>query len=264
MVTGAAGGIGLATAERLAGDGARVVLADRDVDGLAAAEERLVTAGHDVEAVVCDQSDPAAVERMFASLERLDICFANAGYGRFAAVVDQDLASWRRHLDVNLTGTLLVCQAAARVMISGGGGSIIVNASTAAVHSTALFGAYAASKAGVEMLARTMADELGPDGIRVNSVCPGVIETGMTAGLLDQDDGRMKSLVESETPLSKVGRPEQVASVVAFLAGDDAAYVTGATILVDGGQTLRGWPRWFVREPRDRDGEWQLITEARR
>lgn len=261
LVTGAAGDIGRATARRLAADGANVVLADRDEPGVEAAASTLGAEGYDVRAAVCDQSDPEAVERLFESIgDRLDICFANAGYGRFAAVVDQDLASWRRHLDVNLTGTFLVCQAAARLMVAGGrGGSIVVNASTAAVQSTALFGAYAASKAGVEMLARSMADELGADGIRVNSVCPGVIDTGMTGGLLERDGGGVRRRVEAETPVGRVGRPEDVAGAVAFLAGADAGFVTGVRILVDGGQTLRGWPRWFARDRVDDPSGWRLI-----
>lgn len=258
VVTGAAGDIGAAAARRLAAQGAEVVLADRDEEGLLGVAEPLRRA----RAIVCDQSDPEAVERLFSGLDRVDVCFANAGYGRFAAFLDQDLESWRRHLDVNLTGTFLVCQAAARAMVRGGrGGSIVINASTAAVHSTPLFGAYAASKAGVEMLARTMADELGPEGIRVNSVCPGVIETGMTGALLQQSDGAMRRLVERETPVGRVGRAEDVAAAVAFLAGEEAGFVSGATILVDGGQTLRGWPRWFRREPGP-EAEWRLVTES--
>jgi NAD(P)-dependent dehydrogenase (short-subunit alcohol dehydrogenase family) len=262
LVSGAAGDIGAATGRRLLAEGADVVLVDRDEQGLAAVVESLSGAGPSVEAVVCDQSDPEAVERLFSGLDRVDVCFANAGYGRFAAFLDQDLESWRRHLDVNLTGTFLVCQAAARLMVRGGrGGAIVINASTAAVHSTPLFGAYAASKAGVEMLARTMADELGPEGIRVNSVCPGVIETGMTGGLLDQADGAMRTLVERETPVGRIGRAEDIAAAVAFLAGEDAGYVSGATLLIDGGQTLRGWPRWFHRNP-GADPKWRLVTEA--
>lgn len=262
LVSGAAGDIGAAAGRRLLAEGADVVLVDRDERGLAAVVESLSEAGPRVVGVVCDQADPEAVERLFSDLDRVDVCFANAGYGRFAAFLDQDLESWRRHLDVNLTGTFLICQAAARLMVRGGrGGSIVINASTAAVHSTPLFGAYAASKAGVEMLARTMADELGPEGIRVNSVCPGVIETGMTGGLLDQSEGAMRTLVEQETPVGRIGRADDVAAAVAFLAGEDAGYISGATILIDGGQTLRGWPRWFRREPGG-DSTWRLVTES--
>jgi NAD(P)-dependent dehydrogenase (short-subunit alcohol dehydrogenase family) len=266
LVTGAAGGIGSAAARRLAEEGAEVVLADRDGDSLDAVVAALREQGHRVHGAVCDQTRPEDVERLFGDVVagRLDICFANAGYGRPAPVLDQDLAQWQRHLDVNLTGTFLICQGAARAMVGNGGGSIIVNASTAALRSTALFGAYAASKAGIEMLARSMADELGASGIRVNTVCPGTVETGMTDALLNGKDGQMRALVDTETPLGRVGTPEDIAGVVAFLAGDDSAYVTGTALLVDGGQTIRGFPRWFVADAPNGSGpRWRPIAATR-
>lgn len=262
LVTGGAGGIGFATARRLGEEGAHVVIADRDAERLAASRDELALAGLDVVAIVFDQSEPEEVRTLFERIGQLDICFANAGYGRFASILEQDLKTWRRHIDVNLTGTFLVCQGAARAMVAGGsGGAIVVNASTSALHSAALFGAYSASKAGVEMLAKTMAEELGPDGIRVNVICPGTIESGMTTAMLDQDGGGMREIYEGETPLGRVGKAEEVAALVSFLSGDDSGYITGATVVIDGGQTLRGLPRWFVRRPDEDD--FSLLSELR-
>ncbi|MFF5986538.1 SDR family NAD(P)-dependent oxidoreductase [Prauserella flavalba] len=256
LVTGAAGDIGAAISVRLARDGVRVVAADRDGEGAEKTAAVVRAAGGDAVAAEYDQTARPSVERLFAGLGRLDICVANAGYGRFGSVLEQDFEVWRRHVEVNLNGTFLVCQSAARKMVEGGaGGALVINASTAALRSCTLFSGYAASKAGAEMLARCLADELGPYGIRVNTVCPGVIETSMTDGLLGADG--MRELVSAETPLARTGRPEEIANVVAFLAGDEAAYVTGAALLADGGQTLRGFPRWFVNE----GAEWRLITE---
>ncbi|XVQ15169.1 SDR family NAD(P)-dependent oxidoreductase [Spirillospora sp. CA-255316] len=262
LVTGAAGGIGAATARLLASQGARVVLADRDGEHARAHAESIIADGGDAVAATCDQTDPDQVGRLFADTigERLDICVANAGYGRFGSVLTQDLATWRRHVDVNLTGTFLICQAAARAMARRRGGAIVINASTAALRSCTLFAAYAATKAGVEMFARCLADELGPLGIRVNTVCPGVTDTGMTTGLLS--DNGIRTVVETETPLTRVGTPEDVARAIAFLAGDDAGFITGSALLVDGGQTLRGYPRWFVPDTRadTEPAQWRLLT----
>ncbi|WP_083934121.1 SDR family NAD(P)-dependent oxidoreductase [Sciscionella marina] len=267
LVTGAAGAIGQAVAESLASAGARVVLADRDEAGARSAADALRADRLDAVSCGFDQADPASIQRLFTDTigDRLDICVANAGYGRVAGILDQDLTDWRRHVDVNLTGTFLVVQAAARRMAAHGSGAIVLNASSAAVHSTPMFGAYAATKAGVEMLARCMADELGPLGIRVNTVCPGVVETGMTTSLLNVAGGQMRQIMEHNTPTGAIGRPQQIARVITFLASEEADYVTGAALLVDGGQTLRGFPRWFTANTSgDAENTWKLITEDTR
>ncbi|MFI6907758.1 SDR family NAD(P)-dependent oxidoreductase [Nonomuraea sp. NPDC050394] len=260
LITGGAGGIGAATARKLAGQGAAVVVADRD----GAAAERVAAGlrgeGLDVRAVKMDQTDPEQVEDAFTETVeahgRLDICFANAGWGRLDAFLDLPLDTWNRHVAVNLTGTFLVCQTAARHMADGGrGGSIIVNSSNGAVAPAALFSAYCATKAALNMLVQVMAAELGAHDVRVNAVMPGVTATAMTKDLLEQG---MDRLIESQTPLGRVGRPEDVAAMVAFLAGDDSSYVTGVAHLVDGGAT-HNVPRWFTTDYRRRgQTRWRL------
>ncbi|MFI6503077.1 SDR family NAD(P)-dependent oxidoreductase [Nonomuraea typhae] len=260
LITGGAGGIGAATARKLAGQGAAVVVADRDGAAAEHVAAGLRAEGLGVRAVAMDQTDPEQVERVFSETAQanggLDICFANAGWGRVDAFLDLPLATWNRHVAVNLTGTFLVCQAAARHMVQGGrGGSIIVNTSNGAVAPAALFSAYCATKAALNMLVQVMAGELGGHDIRVNAVMPGVTATAMTKDLLEQG---MDRLVEAQTPLGRVGRPEDVAAAVAFLAGDDSSYVTGTAQLVDGGAT-HNVPRWFTTDYRRRGAApWRL------
>jgi NAD(P)-dependent dehydrogenase (short-subunit alcohol dehydrogenase family) len=244
LVTGAAGDIGAAAARRFAAEGARIVVTDSRADELAAVATTINGA---VLAHACDQSDPDAVAALFAAIRdfgSLDGAFVNAGFGRYGALVEMDFAQWRRHVDVNLNGGFLIATGAARAMIAGGrGGAIVINASTAANHVCDLLGAYAASKAGLAMLSRSLASELGVHRIRVNTVLPGVIETSMTRSLLD--DAATRADVLAETPAGRLGAPDDVAALAAFLLSDAAGYITGAEILVDGGQTIHGYPRWF-------------------
>lgn len=246
LVTGAAGDIGAAAAARFVRDGLRVVVTDRRRDDLDRVAGALREGGGEVLALACDQTDPEAVEALFAAVEgfgALRAAFVNAGYGSYGALIDQEFKAWKKHIDVNLNGGFLMARGAARLMAKTGGGAIVINTSTAAHHECDLLGAYAASKAGLAMMARTMAAELGIHGIRVNTIMPGVIETSMTRSLLD--DPATHADVLSETPVGRLGRAEDVAGLVAFLCGEDAGYITGAEILIDGGQTIHGYPRWF-------------------
>jgi NAD(P)-dependent dehydrogenase (short-subunit alcohol dehydrogenase family) len=248
LVTGAAGGIGAATAAAFARAGADLVITDRRLDELETVGEALREAGGQVMSVACDQTDPEAVGGLFeattARFGKLDAAFINAGYGRYGALLDLPYDQWRRHVDVNLNGGFLMAQGAARLMAAGGrGGAITMNASTAAAHVCDLLGAYAASKAGVRMLARSLASELGIHRIRVNLIMPGVVETAMTRSLIDDPKVRADAL--SNTPVGRLGQPEDIARLVLFLCGPEAGYITGAEVLVDGGQTIHGYPRWF-------------------
>jgi 3-oxoacyl-[acyl-carrier protein] reductase len=256
LVTGAAGDIGAATAHAFVQAGANVALTDRRTDALEAVASSL---GAGALAYTCDQTDPAAVADLFAAIDarfgRLDAAFINAGYGRYGALIDLPFDQWRKHVEVNLNGGFLMAQGAARAMRAGGrGGAIVMNASTAANHVCDLLGAYAASKSGVRMLAKSLASELGVHRIRVNLILPGVIETAMTRSLIDEAPVRADAL--ANTPVGRLGAPDDIARLVAFLCSDAAGYMTGAEILIDGGQTLHGYPRWFSADYTEPGADW--------
>lgn len=263
LVTGAAGGIGAATARRLAEEGALLVLADRDKDGIEPVAEKLRADGFEAAAVLVDQTRPDDVDALFSAIvgtyDRLDVCFANAGFGRVEPFLDLSLSNWQRHVDVNLTGTFLICQGAARRMVScGSGGSIVVTTSSGAVSPAALFAAYCSTKAALNMLVQVMAGELGPHDIRVNAVMPGVTETSMTQSLLDSG---ARALVESEIPLGRTASPDDIAAAVAYLASDESRFVTGTALLVDGGAASAG-DHWFSCDYRIRgQSNWHLRHE---
>lgn len=259
LITGAAGDIGAAAALAFARSGARVVVTDRRGDELDAVATALKQSGAEVLAHACDQTDPDAVAALFEQVRgwsgRLDAAFLNAGYGRYGALIDLPFDQWRKHVEVNLNGGFLMAQGAARLMRDAGrGGAIVMNASTAATHICDLLGAYAASKSGVRMLAKSLASELGVHRIRVNLILPGVIETAMTRSLLDDPAVRADAL--RNTPVGRLGRPEDIARLAVFLCGEEAGYVTGAEVLVDGGQTLHGYPRWFSADYAQVSAEW--------
>lgn len=258
LVTGAAGDIGLAAARRFSAAGARLVLTDRRADELDQVGDILRSEGASPLLCAADQTDAASVGDIFDRIEAtggLEAAFVNAGFGRACPLVDLSLGEWRRHIDVNLTGSFLMTQHVAKAMIADGqGGAIVINASTAAAHVCDLLGAYAASKAGLSMLARTFASELGSHRIRVNAIMPGVIETTMTHSLLE-DDATRRDLI-SNTPVGRLGKPQDIAELAYFLCSDAATFITGAEILVDGGQTIHAYPRWFNSDYSKRDGRW--------
>lgn len=259
LVTGAAGDIGAAAAAAFAQAGANVVVTDRRGDAVAGVATTLSASGAEVLAHACDQTDPEAVAGLFEAIAarfgRLDATFVNAGYGRYGALIDLPYDQWRKHVDVNLNGGFLMAQGSARLMRDGGrGGAIVMNASTAATNICDMLGAYAASKSGVRMLAKSLASELGVHRIRVNLILPGVIETAMTKSLIDDPAVRADAL--TNTPVGRLGRPEDIARMAVFLCGPEAGYITGAEILIDGGQTLHGYPRWFSADYAEVGADW--------
>jgi NAD(P)-dependent dehydrogenase (short-subunit alcohol dehydrogenase family) len=238
LVTGAAAGIGAATAARLTAEGADVLLMDARVPDEAAppAVRR------------ADVTDPAqmvdAVSEAAGS-SGLDICVANAGVSLMEPFLDGTVDSWERVLRVNLVGVMITLQAAARAMVDQGrGGRLLATASIAGLHGEPGSSAYCASKAGVVGLVRTLAVELAPHDITVNAVAPGQIDTAMNSRDLEtqaRELGRSPELLREEhlalsVPARRLGRPQEVAALFAFLASDEAAFITGEVLRIDGGE----------------------------
>jgi NAD(P)-dependent dehydrogenase (short-subunit alcohol dehydrogenase family) len=242
LVTGAASGIGRASAKLFAAEGARVVVFDRaaTVEDTAKA---IRDAGGQAVAVIGDAGDEAdvarAVETAVSTYGGLDICYANAGVaaaGGFAPFLEMTAAQWTEVLRINLIGTFLAIKHAAKVMIPKGKGSIICTASVAGLRSGAGGIPYSASKAGVINLVQTTAQQLTGTGVRVNAICPGLIETGMTKPVFDRARERgTLDRVGQLNPLQRGGEPEEIAGAALFLASDDSSYVDGQAIVVDGG-----------------------------
>jgi NAD(P)-dependent dehydrogenase (short-subunit alcohol dehydrogenase family) len=237
VVTGAAGGIGRAIAATLADAGARLALLDRDETGCHDAAQTLAAQGADVLAVTCDISDAASVdhacERVARHFGPADVLVNNAGLLRAGGIEDIGLEAWNAMLAVNLTGYMLCAQTFGRGMLERGTGSIVHIASIAAHHPQTWSGAYSASKAGISMLSRQIAAEWGSRGVRSNSLCPGMIRTPLSKAFYEQGDIEVRR--SAMTASRRIGEPQDIADVVAFLASNRAAYVNGAEITVDGG-----------------------------
>lgn len=236
LVTGAAQGIGYACAEALAQDGARVVLADINADGVQSAAKKL---GNGTLGIACDMADPAQIEAMFSHIEAdvgdVSVLVNNAGIALPGDFLETSLEQFRAVIDVNLTGTFVALQRAAKTMVAKGiEGSIVNMSSINAQVAIPSIAAYCASKGGVMQLTRAAALALAPHGIRVNAVGPGSIDTAMMAGVNANPEAMQ--MVLSRTPLKRVGEPREIGDVVAFLASPKASYVTGETIYVDGGR----------------------------
>ncbi|MEV0001616.1 SDR family NAD(P)-dependent oxidoreductase [Micromonospora sp. NPDC050980] len=232
LVTGAGRGIGAAQARRLVAEGARVLVTDIDV---AAAKELGAELGDHARGDGLDVRDPAqwqaAVERAVAEFGRLDGLVNNAGVLAVGTVAELSEESFREVVDVNQVGVFLGIRAVVPALRAAGGGTIVNISSIDGMTGFKYLSAYCATKAAVLGLSRTAAMELGPDGIRVNAVCPGVITTAMTEGL----DERVSGWLHKTLPLRRLGTADEVAAVVAFLTADDSSYVTGTEIVTDGG-----------------------------
>jgi NAD(P)-dependent dehydrogenase (short-subunit alcohol dehydrogenase family) len=239
LVTGAASGIGRATAERLARDGCRLALFDRDAEGLEATASTLAGA---VTTVVdlCDRDGvSAAVAEVVERWGGIDVLVNNAGIGFAASVLATDPAEWDLTLGVNLTAPFLMSRAVLPVMLEAGSGVIVNVASVAGVVGIRNRAAYCASKAGLVGLTRAMAADHAHQGIRVNAICPGTVETEWIGKILSNsaDPAADRRTMEQRQLDGRMGSPEEVAAGIAFLASDEARFVNGSIFVMDGGMT---------------------------
>jgi NAD(P)-dependent dehydrogenase (short-subunit alcohol dehydrogenase family) len=242
LITGGTSGIGAATAERFVQEGARVAIVGRDAERGQALEARLGVAF-----VACDVTDAAAAERMVEQVTqrigRIDVLFNNAGIINFGSVVDASIDEWDALMATNVRGVFLVSRSVVPRMIAGGGGSIINMGSNLGLVGTRGAAAYATSKGAIVQLTRAMALDHVGDGVRVNCVCPGTIETPLVqrqrVGRSPEQAQQAAERTKQRFPIGRIGEPSEVASMVAFLASDQASFITGAILSVDGGYTAQ-------------------------
>jgi len=243
-ITGGALGIGRATARLFAAEGATVALGDVDVAGAEAVAKEIVAGGGRALAVGMDVGDAGQVrdfvDRVVSELGRLDVMFANAGIAHSAPFLEHPEAEWHRVLRVNLSGVFFCCQAAARQMVRQGGGRIIATASINGFRGVENLVGYNVAKAGVIELTKTLAVELAKHHIAVNAIAPAQIDTRLTRSLPEEARRRRVDRI----PMGRFGDVDEVARAALFLASDDASYITGHTLAVDGGYLAGGlWSR---------------------
>jgi len=242
IVTGGSRGIGEAIAMALSEFGARVVLASRKIEGLNAVKEKIEAAGGEAVCVAANmgkiESVQAIIDGALASFGTIDILVNNAAtnpiFGPMMMTADE--AAWDKILDVNLKGIFFLTKAAAAVMAAKGKGAIINVSTEAAVRPAPGLGIYSISKAGVDMVTKSFAQELGCQGIRVNGIAPGLVQTKFSQALWSNED--IKQAVEGKIPLGRMAQPPEMAGLAVFLASDAAGFITGQTILADGGSML--------------------------
>lgn len=245
VVTGAGSGIGRATAQCFAREGASVVIADWNPAGGQETVDLIRSAGGEAMFAETDVSRADQVARMvqtaLSSYGRLDILFNNAAVQVYGTIPETPEADWYKVMDINLKGVYLGCKYTIPVMVEQGGGSIINMASILGLVGDPVMPAYGATKGGILAMTKAMAQAHGRQNIRVNSICPGDVETPLVIEYFDQqpDPAAARQAVASEYALGRIARPAEIASVALFLASDDSSFVTGTCIVVDGGLTSK-------------------------
>jgi len=238
LVTGAASGIGRSSALVLAAEGARVACADLNGEGAEAVAKEIARAGGEAIGIRLDVSDPddnqRAVDATVKRFGKLQLAHLNAGIAAVSNVLDTTLDEWNKTLAVNLSGVFYGLQKAGRAIRDAGGGAIVITSSDAGKRGGAGMGSYCATKHGVLGLMKCAMADLSPHKIRVNAVCPGVIDTPIL-GPLHKNEVFTKGIFATMHPIGRVGQPEEVGQAVAFLLSDEAAFITGVALSVDGG-----------------------------
>jgi NAD(P)-dependent dehydrogenase (short-subunit alcohol dehydrogenase family) len=245
IITGGASGLGAATVERFAEEGARVVVADLDGDAARAVAARVDGLGVAVDVGDVQQTEAMAAAALDA-FGAIDVVFANAGVPGEGSAHDMDPAAWDRVIRINLTGVYLTVRAALPAMMQRGGGSAILTASTAAVSGLPSLAPYTAAKAGVVGLARQLAIDYAQHAIRANAICPGTIPTPLVRAAYEQRGGDIEERIAAraaDVPLGRMGDPSDVANLALFLASDESKWITGQVHVVDGGVTCAMVPR---------------------
>jgi NAD(P)-dependent dehydrogenase (short-subunit alcohol dehydrogenase family) len=246
IITGAASGIGKATALRFGQEGAKVMCADINAEGAEKTARQIADTGGEAASVRANVASEEDVQRMVAETverwERLDALYNNAGIGFGMPVTQVPESEWDRLIDINLKGVYLGCKHAIPQMVKQGGGAIINTASDAGLRGFSFLSTYCASKGGVVLLTKSLAVEWAQAGIRVNCVCPGVIRTPILDPMIQQSQAtlgisetQMWERMARSHPIGRIGEPEEVAAAVLFLASDEASFITGVALPVDGG-----------------------------
>ena len=259
LVTGGGSGLGLACAARLRADGATVTIVGRTEERLrSAATELERTPGRgEVRWVAADVTDETSVERAVDAADAgggLSIVVASAGVGWLAPIVTIPVEAWRNVMEINLTGTFLTLRHAAPRMRAAGGGAFTAISSVVGVLPAAYLSPYATAKAGLDMFVRSAADELGPWGIRVNSVLPGLVPSDLAGEMATEAELRDEYL--DNMTIRRLGHPDDIASAVRFLSGPESSWITGVNLPVDGGHHLRRAPRFDGYVRREHGAEW--------
>ena len=241
LITGAAGGLGGALAEQMAASGATVVVSDLDQAQCEHMAQRLRQNGHRAHAIACDVSQPDAIDALTETAlkrcQRIDILVCNAGVqGPAGPLSESSDADWHRVMDTNLRSALWLCSAVIPGMAARGAGSVILMSSIAGIRGNKSIGLYGLSKAALAQLARNLAVEWGPSGVRVNAISPGLIRTPLAEPLLTNNAFMERRL--ALTPLRRIGEPHEIAGAAVLLASRAGAFITGHNLIIDGGTTI--------------------------